>query len=81
MFFLEKMTDAIPRLQCLFLDIMLQLLIRQLIWFALSELVYYESRDNSSKICLVVCMWNQFLVCLPTTVENLSCLAVSLNNQ
>ena len=45
MYLLEIKTEAIPRLQCLFLRIMLQLL-RQQIRFALSKLDYFEQRLN-----------------------------------
>ena len=45
MYLLEIKTEAIPRLQCLFLRIMLQLL-RQLIRFAFSKLDYFEQRLN-----------------------------------
>ena len=56
MYLLEIKTEAIPRLQCLFLRIMLQLL-RQLIRFAFSKLDYFEQRLNQVEaVYIVICM-------------------------
>ena len=77
---METKIDAIPRLQCLFLDLTLRLQ-RQLIWFALSESAYFEPRISQVNLFSNLHVKEFFSVFTNDYRKCLYCLAVLPNNQ